>query len=164
MKLIVYIESLSALFFLSIWWGLQDLGGWGSLLYPGRKHCPLPDMIFRGEERQRRKPQRHQFRDLTQTLWGCEVKLVGHIDILLNNQIPPMKVHYSLKRTTKNLCYTREICLACTMFVGVETYEWDQCFHIMSLGLFISLMANDPVFCEGFSPIPDWSTRPLPCV
>ena len=133
-----------------------------ALALPGRKHCPLPDTIFWGEERQR------QSRSGTSPLisprlaihCGCEKRPVRHCDIPLNNHFSPMKAHYP-PPTIRNLFYTCEICLACRMFCGRWDLWMGSVFPHYVTGLFISLMANDPDSCEGFSPRPDWSTHPL---
>lgn len=57
-----------------------------------------------------------------------------------------------------------EICTACRMFCGWLDLWMGSVFPHYVTGLFISLMANDPDSCEGFSPRPVWSTHPLTCL
>lgn len=88
----------------------------GSRLYPGRKHCPLPDVIFWGEERQRqsRTGTSRLISARLPTFCGREEKPERRTNIPLNSQFCPMKVPYP-SLTTRNLFYTCEICLTCKM-------------------------------------------------
>lgn len=134
----------------------------GSSLYSGGKDYLLPDILDRGQTKT--KPQRHQSPNLTQTpssLWMWE-------EASRTDSVIPLNSHFlqltNPPPTTRNLFYMCEICTACRMFCGWLALWMESVFPHYVTGLFISLMANGPDSCGGFSPRPDWSTHPPACL
>lgn len=123
--------------FLSILREEWAVGTWkmrGSPPYSGGKDS-LPHNDIFGREETKTKPQWHQSPNLTQTpnsVWMWEEANRTESDIPLNSHFSPHGISLS-PHQPQGICF---ICVRFTRhvecFVGNETYEWDQCFHIMS--------------------------------
>lgn len=109
------------------------------------------------------KPQRHQSLISPRFSTLCGTKPARQSDIPLNGHFLRWKPTIS-SPTARNLFYMCEICLACRMSCGWWDLWIGSVFPHYVTGLFISVMANHPDSCEGFSPRPHWSTHPLTCI